>query len=77
MIKPYYDREQLDKCSPGDVNIVLAEHSPTVCLPLSSALQVPDPSLLAFGAETVPEGCESLSGPEIGRDIESPSVATV
>ncbi len=81
MIKPYYDRKQLNKPSSGDVNTVLAlsnaECSPTLCSFLSSALQVCDPSVSLSGAETVLEACESLSAPEIGYDIESPSVATV
>ncbi len=81
MIKPYYDRKQFEQTQPGDVKPVLAlsnaECSPTLCSFLSSALQVLILLCRLSGAETVLEACESLSAPEIGYDIESPSVATV
>ncbi|XP_016296963.1 neural cell adhesion molecule 2-like [Sinocyclocheilus anshuiensis] len=74
MIKPYYDREQLNKPSSGDVNTVLAltnaECSPALCLPLSNALQVRDPSVSPFGAETVLEAYVPSQTHVLQHDID-------
>ncbi|KAK7909313.1 hypothetical protein WMY93_013997 [Mugilogobius chulae] len=78
MLKPYYDREQLDKPSPDQGAVLALSNAPVTDspLPLSSSLQVSD-SVSLSGAEDSPCAQVERSGPEVDCDIDCPSVASV
>ncbi|KAK7929155.1 hypothetical protein WMY93_005550 [Mugilogobius chulae] len=78
MLKPYYDREQLDKPSPVSGVVLALSNAQSVVspLPLSSSLQVSDAVSLS-GAECSPDVPLELSSADPYCDIEGPSLASI